>query len=149
PESIFFVYSVEQLIEKCTNDIENRIQEKIEEILKIAEAARTQSIQAVTQANQATKTSQKSAKQATEAAASAQKFAQWAEQRSQEFQSEIKTCETTVKETAAAQKEFYERVISNMRTKIEHDFERTREAANESAASAKDSARIARESISA
>ncbi|CAF2738176.1 unnamed protein product [Rotaria sp. Silwood2] len=97
---------LEQLIAKLMNNIEKQIQEKTQEILKIAESAKTQSIQAVAQANQAIETSQRSVQKATEAAASTQKIVQWAEQRSLEFQSTLKTCETTFKQEAAAQKEF-------------------------------------------
>ncbi|CAF2506662.1 unnamed protein product [Rotaria sp. Silwood2] len=138
---------LEQLIAKLMNNIEKQIQEKTQEILKIAESAKTQSIQAVAQANQAIETSQRSVQKATEAAASTQKIVQWAEQRSLEFQSTLKTCETTFKQEAAAQKEFCEQTISDMRAKIELDFERARKAVNESAANAEESTQIGRELI--
>ncbi|CAF1023290.1 unnamed protein product [Rotaria sp. Silwood1] len=113
---------LEQFIEKLMTKIEKEIQVKTQEMLRIAESAKTQSIQAVAQANQATEASLKSAQQAAEAAVSVQKVVQWAEQRSQEFESALK--------------------------KIERDFQSAQEAVNESAANAKESVRIARELIS-
>ena len=139
---------LKQLIEKRMNEIEKHMAEKTKEILKIAETGQHQSLQAIAQANQATEMSQQAMQQAKQAASSAQNLVQVGEQQHQEFQSGVKTYEAIVKQTAATQKEFYERSISEMRTKIELDFERAREAVQESAADAKASARAARESIS-
>jgi hypothetical protein len=138
---------LEQLIEKRINDIEKYMQEKTEQILTVVEAAQAQAIQAIAETNQSTQISQQMLNQSTQTAASVQNLVQWAEQQRQEFQEGIQSCDATVKETATAQKESCERMILEMRMKIERDFERIREAAHESATNAKESAQIARQSV--
>ncbi len=138
---------LEQLIEQRMNDVEQHMQQKTQKILTAVETAQAQSLQAIAEANQATQISQQMLKQATQAAASAQNLVQWAEKQHQEFQSGIKSCEATVKETAAAQKEFCERAVLEMRTKIERVCEHATEAAQESAANAKESVQIAQQAV--
>ena len=140
--------SFKQLIEKRMNDIEKHMQEKIQEVLKIAETAQSQSSQAVTQANQATDNSQQATQQAKKSAVSAQNLVQLGEQQHQQFQLGVKTSETIMKQTVASQQEFYERTFSEMRKKLELDVERAREAAQKSAADAKVSAQASRDSMS-
>lgn len=125
---------LEQLIETRMNDIKEHMQEKTQRILAMVETAQAQSLKAVTEANQATQVSQQMLIQATQAAASAQSLLKLVEQQQQEFQSKAKSCEATVKETATVQKEFCERAILEMRTKLERVCERAKEAAHESAA---------------
>ncbi|CAF3304853.1 unnamed protein product [Rotaria socialis] len=137
-----------QQIEKRVNDIEQEMREKTKEIITIAETANAQSFQATRHATQATQISEKLAQDAAQAAVSVQNLVESTEQRRQELQLTANQCETTVKQTVATQKEFYERMILEMRTKLERDVERAKEAARESAATAKESARAAQESAS-
>jgi hypothetical protein len=136
-----------QRIEKRMTDIEQEMREKTTEILTIVETANVQSIRAIAESNQAIQISQQSVQQATQAAISAQNLVESTEQRRRELQVVANNCETTLKQTATAQKEFYERTILEMRAKFERDVERVKEAAHESAASAKESAQAAQESL--
>jgi phage-related protein len=138
---------LEQLIETRMNNIEQYIQQKIEQIVTIVETAQAQSLQAIAETNQATQISQEMLKQATQAAASAQNLVQWTEQQRQEFHLGIKKCETTVKETSAAQMELCERTILEIRTNTEHICERARGAVHESAANVKESAQAVQQSV--
>ena len=130
---------LEQLIAQGLSDIKQQMEQKAQQILEKVENAETESHQAIAEANQATQISQKMLEQATQAAASAKSLVELVEQERQQFQAVIKNCEAKFKETAAQQKEFCERTISELRTKVEKDSERVKEAAKDSATSAKQS----------
>ena len=140
--------SLERIIESRMNNIEHYMQEKTGQISAMAEAIEAQSLKAVAQANQATQISQELLEQATQAVNSVQYLVQWAQQQHNEFQIAIENCQTTVKQTATIQKESSERIVSEMRAKIEQDFERTRRAAHESATRSQESAQLAQETVS-
>jgi chromosome segregation ATPase len=91
--------SLKHLIEKRMNDIEKHMEEKTNEILKIAETGQLQSTHAVAQANQATEMSQQAIHQSKQAAGSAQNLVQLGQQQTQEFQSGVKTYESVLKQS--------------------------------------------------
>lgn len=125
--------SLEQMVDTRMNNIEHYMQEKSRLISAMAEAAEVQSLKAVAQANQATQINQVLLEQATQAANSVQYLVQWAQRQHEEFQIAIERCQTTTQQAALFQKESSERIISEMRVKIEQDCERARQAAHESA----------------
>jgi hypothetical protein len=140
--------NLQKLIEKRMKDIEEQLQEEAKRILAIAETAKAQSLTAMTQAREACEISRQATENSAKAANSAENLSKLVQQRSEEFKVSMKNCEESVKRTAAAQKQFCEQAISDIRIKAERDMEKSREAANKSATDAKESARSARESES-
>ena len=128
------------------NTIENRLKLECDEMRNIVESAKTDSNQALIQANEAAQASKQSAQHSEQAHEVAKQLVELTEQRRREFQAVMDKCEANVKQTVAEQKEFYEQSIFAVRTKIQQELERTKEAAERSAIKANDSAQAAKES---
>ncbi|CAF3340054.1 unnamed protein product [Rotaria socialis] len=140
---------LEKRIEQRLNDIEMFLQEECKQMRAIVVVAQTDASKAQLQADEAAKTSKLSAQQATEAKDYTQKLVASTEERKCELQAVADKCEALVKQTVTQQKELLERSILEIRTKVQQDFERTKQAAQESAISAKESARAAKDTASA
>lgn len=134
-----------QTIEQRFNAIQQQMQLQTQQMLSIAETSKAQSQQAIQEANQATQISQQMLNKATEATTSAQSLAQLADRQRQDFVSKMNTCEATVKETAAQQKQVIDRNMADLRTKFEQDSDRSKRSAQESAASAQQAQSSAQE----
>ncbi len=133
-----------QLMERM-NTIEKQLKTECNEMRKIVEAAKVDSNQALLQANEAVEASKQSAQHSKQAHEDAKKLVESTEQRRQEFQAVMDKCEANVKQTIAQQKEFCEQSITAVRTKIQQDFERTKQAAEQSSINAKESSQAAKE----
>ncbi|CAF2121207.1 unnamed protein product [Rotaria magnacalcarata] len=140
---------LEKRIEQRLNDIEIFLQEECKQMRAIVLVAQTDASKAQLQADEAATASKLSAQQASEAKDYTQKLVTSKEQRKCELQAVVEKCETQVKQTVTQQKDLLERSILEIRTKVQQDFERTKQTAQESAISAKESVRAAKDTASA
>ena len=140
---------LEKKIDDRMADIQKEMQTKMTEIFGIVEEAKNQAVRALEQATASAQASERAAQEADKSAKHSQHLIDTTEQRRQELQSTANECKEQVTKTTAEQKEMFERNVTEIRTKIQKDFEQTKQAATESAVSAKESSKTAQEAISA
>ena len=136
---------LEQVVHKRLQVIEEELKVKTRQLLQTVDEAHAQSLEAIAIANQAEKTSQQAVQQATRASNYAQDLVQSTEQRKEELQAAADSCEAAVKETTAAQRDYYERMMSEMYTRFKVDADDAKKAVRMSAEKATESVQAARQ----
>ena len=138
---------LENQLRQRMDTVEKQLMVECEKMQKAVEAARADADLAWGETKKAARASEKSAEQSEQANEQVKRLAESTDRRCAEFQEIMETCKANVKKTIADETARSEQVISAIRTKVQQDFERTKQSAEQAAASAKESTQSAKESV--
>jgi hypothetical protein len=138
--------NLENRITERMNTIENHFKTECTEMRKIVDAAKSESNQALARANEAVQKSDQSVQLCKQAREDVTKMIELTEKRRKEFEVVMARCESNVKQAITEEKKSCVQTISDVRTKVQQDFERTKHSAEQAVTNAKESAQAAKES---